>query len=51
MNFVKAYFTLVDSDMIDLSFKDLGLRRAQTMKLIRVIGIGTIVENEDHCIF
>lgn len=29
MNFVKAYFTLVDNDMIDVSFEDLELTRAQ----------------------
>lgn len=31
MNFVKAYFTLVDNDMIDVSFEDLELTRAQTI--------------------
>lgn len=39
MNFMKAYFTLVDSDMVDLSFEDLGLTRAQTIKLFRVIAL------------
>ena len=36
---MKAYFTLVDSDMVDLSFEDLGLTRAQTIKLFGVIAL------------
>lgn len=48
---MKASCTVVDGDMIGLSFKDLGVTRTKTIKLVRVIGIGTIVENEGHCMF
>lgn len=41
MNFVKAEFTLVNSDVIDL--KGTGFMRAKTVKLVRVIGVGMIV--------